>query len=442
MIAREVLTDVPIEKIKLNIDNPRQNEKAVQEVIKSIQSSDYISPIIVDETDTILAGNTRYKAMVKVGRVVIPIVIKISGMTPDQRTRFILADNKAQEFAEWDWAKLNEYTEAMLKDVGFSKEELDRILENSGEEKDPDKIPEPLPKEYVVRGDLFVLGEHRLLCGDSTSITDLEKLMDGKQASLLFSSPPYWVGKAYETQKSVPEIDKFIHDICVAMVTIVKKDDSRIVINTGTGFTTAFDKKHKRQVMLLIDKWTNNLFALGWNLRHIRHWIKGGQLRSVDLRSDLIDQHSEFIGTFENDEGVDMKFEDKLAEDDINILETFYNRDGISRGSFRTGQKWALKGFWNDIRGNATQTGHVAAFPIELVTRHLLLYTRRDEIIVDIFGGSGSSMVAAEIMLRKCYMMEIAPVYCGIILDRWQEFTGKDPVRAGDNKTWKEIKGG
>jgi DNA modification methylase len=335
----------------------------------------------------------------------------------------------------------------MMKDAGFSSEELDRVLEHMSSGKDPDKVPEALPKEYVVRGDLFWLGEHRLLCGDSTVVTDLEKLMgkgkDGGMvlANLLFTSPPYWVGKEYEAQTSVAAIDQFIKDISRAMITVVKKDDSRIVINTGTGFTTAFDKKHKRQVLLLIDKWTNNLFELGWNLRHIRHWIKAGQLQSVDLKSDLIDQHNEFVGTFENDEGADMKFEDKIQDEDIKILETFYNRDGKSRGSFRTGQKWALKGCWSDIRGNATQTGHVAAFPTELVERHLLLYTKRKEVVVDIFGGSGTVIIACEILKRRGYLMEISPAYCGIILDRYEEFTGKDAIRVSDGKTWKAIKG-
>lgn len=434
------MLNVPIGELKLNPDNPRINEESAEEVIKSIKDSEFISPIIVDENNMVLAGNARYKAMTKLGRDVIPTVIKVIGMTKAQKDRFILADNKAGEFAEWDWKKLAAYGDEMMKDAGFTAEELDRVLEHMSSGKDPDAVPKAMPKEYVVRGDLFQLGEHRLLCGDSTVVTDLEKLMGGAQANLLFTSPPYWVGKEYEAQTSVEAIDKFIKDISRAMITVVKKDDSRIVINTGTGFTTAFDKKHKRQVLLLIDKWTNNLFELGWNLRHIRHWIKAGQLQYVDLRSDLIDQHNEFIGTFENDEGADMKFEDKIQDEDITILETFYNRDGKSRGSFRTGQKWALKGCWNDIRGNATQTGHVAAFPSELVERHLLLYTRRGEVVVDIFGGSGTVIIACEILKRRGYLMEISPAYCGIILDRYEEFTGKDAVRITDGKTWKDIK--
>jgi ParB-like chromosome segregation protein Spo0J len=132
MIERKVMENIPLAAIKLNDKNPRVNDSAVNEVIKSIKESGYISPIIIDETDMILAGNTRYKAIIKMGGTIVPMVIKVSGLTQEQKERFILADNKTQEFAEWDWAKLGVYTEELLKDVGFSANELDRILKQAG----------------------------------------------------------------------------------------------------------------------------------------------------------------------------------------------------------------------------------------------------------------------------------------------------------------------
>jgi len=249
--------------------------------------------------------------------------------------------------------------------------------------------------------------------------------MDGQKACFGFTSPPYWVGKEYETQKSVEEINLFISKSCESLNLAVRKDESRIVINTGTGFTTSFDKKKKRQVLLLIDKWVNSFYEIGWNLRHIRHWIKEGQLMSTSPKTDLIDQHCEFLGTFENDEGIEKKFDDILIDEDINIEETFYNTSGTSRGQQRTFKKWALRSYWNDIKGNAKQTGHIAAFPVELVTRHLLLYTITSDLVVDIFGGSGTTLIACEKLNRKCYMMEIDPHYCDVIVKRWEDYTGK-----------------
>jgi len=128
MIKREVFHDAPITTVRPNPDNPRVNEKAIKEVIKSIQASEYISPIIVDETDMILAGNSRYAALRQLGYDTVPMVVKITGLTEEQKKRFILADNKTQEFAEWDWGRLGVFDESMLEDVGFSDAEIDKIM--------------------------------------------------------------------------------------------------------------------------------------------------------------------------------------------------------------------------------------------------------------------------------------------------------------------------
>lgn len=267
-------------------------------------------------------------------------------------------------------------------------------------------------------GDLYQLGNHFLLCGDATKKEDIERLMDGQKATLGFTSPPYWVGKDYETQKSIEEINEFIKKSCESYNLGIKKDESRIVINTSTGFTTSFDKRKKRQVLLLIDKWTNYFYELGWNLRHIRHWIKEGQLMSVSPKSDLIDQHCEFLETYENDNGELLKFDDEIDEQKINILEVFYNTSGTTRGQERTNKKWALRAFWDDIRGNANQTGHTAAFPVELPARHIKLYTKLDESVLDLFAGSFSTAIACMQLNRRFYGMEIDPRYIDVGVKR------------------------
>ena len=338
---------------------------------------------------------------------------------------------------DWDDDKLGELLKELseipgfdIDLIGFGTNELNNILsqiENSGLV-DDDEIPDVPEKAKTKTGDLYILGEHRLLCGDATKIQDVEKLMNGKKATLGFTSPPYWVGKEYETQKSIAEIDQFIKYICKSYNFATQKDKSRIVINTSTGFTTSFDKKKKRQVLLLIDKWTNYFYDIGWNLRHIRHWIKEGQLISTAPKTDLIDQHCEFLGTFENDNGLNMKFDDVLNENDINILETFYNTSGITRGQERTGKKWALRAYWNDIRGNANQTNHCASFPVELPLRHIFLYTKKGEIVLDFFLGSGSTLIACEKTNRICYGMEIDPHYCDVIVPRYCKYTGVNKI--------------
>jgi DNA modification methylase len=274
---------------------------------------------------------------------------------------------------------------------------------------------------------------HLLICGDCTDIEVVGKIKNG-EANLCFTSPPYWVGKEYETQTNVEMINEFIKKVCASIDFVMQKDESRIVINTGTGFTTSFDKRNKRQTLLLIDKWTNALFDLRWNLRHVRHWLKHGQLASISAKADMIDQHCEWLGTFEHDDGTEMQFDDKLRDDEINSLLTFYNVGGLGRGrgqeslgGYRNAKHWALKSYWDDIPGAANASGHCAAFPLELVERHLVIYTKQGEIVFEPFCGSGTTIIACERFGRRCRAIDIEPAYVAVALQRWVDVTGEQP---------------
>jgi len=318
-----------------------------------------------------------------------------------------------------------------IPEFGVDLDELTKRFNSEIEgNTDPDEVPEVDEKEvYVKKGDLYQLGNHRVLCGDSTRREEVDILMNGEKAVLGFTSPPYWVGKDYEKETSVQQINEFIEKSCVSFDRAILKDSSRIVINTSTGFTTSFDKKKKRQVLLLIDKWTNNFYKIGWNLRHLRHWIKDGQLMGTSLKTDMIDQHCEFLVTYENDDGLPMQFEDTVCENDVNVIGVYYNPSGTSRGQERTGKKWALRSYWNDIRGTANSEGHCAAFPVELPKRHVLLYTKKGESVFDPFSGSGSTLIACEKTNRRCFALEISPLYCQVIIERWEKFTNKKAVK-------------
>ena len=430
---------VPIDDLHIDPANARANH-ALDRIAASLKAYGQRKPIIANRLQggKIEAGNGTWLAAKKLGWSHIAAVFVDDD--PATAAAYGIADNRLSELSAWDLDALG----ALIPTVddlftGFTDGEIRDLLGERGgglmvdpgpQDEKANQLAELREKWQTEPGQIWKLGKHRIWCGDSTQYLEVGRSLAGMgYAALTFTSPPYWVGKDYETQKSVEEIDAFIQDVAVTMHGMTRTDESRIVINTGTGFTTSFDKRKKRQVLLLIDKWMNALYPLGWNLRHIRHWLKEGQLASVSPKTDLIDQHSEFIGTFENDDGAEIVFTDVLNEQDINLLETFYNRDGKSRGQERTNQKWALRSYWNDIKGTARANGHTAAFPLEIPARHILLYTKPDEIVFEPFNGSGTTLIACEILNRVCVAAELDPAHVAASLERWHLMTGEIPER-------------
>lgn len=411
--------------------------------------------ILVDKDGNIIAGNKTYSKAQELGMKVRVVETGKDELIVVQRRdldlndpagearRLAYLDNRVSELdLNWDAEQLaSDAAAGMDFDMlGFMEGELRLILEdaeiNERAMVDPgeqtDKADELKAKWGVKAGQAWQLGQHLLICGDCTDKDLLLRHFEGG-AALAFTSPPYWVGKAYETQGSEAEIDAFIDQVSDVLSIMVRPNESRIVINTGTGFTTAFDKKAKRHVLLLIDKWTNALRARGWNLRHVRHWIKEGQLMATSPRTDIIDQHNEFLGTYENANGEPRCFDDSFDDEDVSLLLTYYNKNDKQRGQEWTGAKWALRSYWDDIKGTARANGHEAAFPLELPLRHLMLYSKRGEIVFEPFSGAGTTLIACEVMKRVCWAVELNEGYVAASLERWFLMTGQTPVLRGDS---------
>ena len=432
---------VPIEELHEDPANARVDH-AVDRIAASLKAYGQRKPLVVNRAqgNKIEAGNGTYQAAKRLKWMHIACVFVEDD--PMTAAAFGIADNRVGELSKWDPDALADLT-GSLEDMftGFTEKELRDLIGERADKLlvDPgallDQAEELRTKWNVQPGNVWQLGDHLIYCGDSTDQAAVKNALGGQGlAALTFTSPPYWVGKDYETQKSIEEIEAFIQSIALTIHQMTRADESRIVINTGTGFTTSFDKRKKRQVLLLIDKWANEFFKLGWNLRHVRHWLKEGQLQSTAAKTDLIDQHCEFIESFENDNGAPLSY-DRFDEQDVQVLETFYNRDGENRGQERTGQKWALRSYWDDIKGTASANHHVAAFPLELPMRHLLLYSRRGEPVFEPFGGSGTTLIACEMLARKCLMVELGPGYVAVTLERWATMTGGTPVKIVSTET-------
>ena len=372
--------------------NPRQSNAEQEKQLKSsLEKFGVVEPIIFNkQTGYIVGGHFRIRELKKLGYKEIECVIVDLNEADEKELNIRLNANTGS----WDWDELaNNWDSELLSDWGLEIPGFEpKILEA---EEDDFTSPEGGIKTDIVLGDLFEIGEHRLLCGDSTDSDAVAKLMNECKANLLMTSPPYWVGKDYEIQESEEEIEKFIIDIANTSLLAMHDNYSRIIINTGTGRATSLKSEKDTRVILLLDKWVNILLANEWKLRYIRHWIKGGGAstprRPID---DVV-----YCG--------------------IEYLLTFYKAGSKSRGQNRISESWVQQSDWTDIKGDKQE--NKAGFPVELPARYIKLYSLENEIVYEPFTGNGTTIVAAHQLNRKCYGMELDPKYCQVIIDRMKK---------------------
>ena len=368
-----------ISDIKEYENNPRKNDQAVEAVASSIRSFGFKVPIIIDSNNVIIAGHTRLKASKKLGYTEVPCLIA-SDLTSEQVKAFRLADNKVSELAEWDLDKLSEelsFIEMDMEQFGFEdlEEELERdVLEDEFDEN------EELPiTPYAKKGDIFLLGNHRLMCGDSTIADDVAKLTDGKQMDMIFTDPPYNVdyegstGMKIQNDKQKDEdFYNFLSSAFINMANSVKPGGAIYCCHAdteGLNFRTAFKNAGFKLAECLI--WVKNSLVLGRQDYHWRHepilygWKEGGAHYFVDDRT-----------------------QDTIWE---------YNKPKA-----------------NNL--------HPTMKPLELVGKAIKNSSRKGELILDLFGGSGSSLIASEQIERNAYLMELDERYVDVIVKRYLKF--------------------
>ena len=365
-----------MEDIKPYPNNPRRNDGAVDAVAESIRQCGYVAPIIVDEDGVILAGHTRYKALKKLGYETADVLVK-SGMTEEQKRKYRLLDNKTGELAEWDYDLL----EMELDGLDFGDLDLDWgiDMEDAPEvaEDDCEVVPPEEPKSKP--GDIYQLGRHRLMCGDSTSIDAVETLMGGHMADMVFTDPPY----GYNYQSNMREKTKRFD--------VLENDDKildffpnvRLVCNGFVFICTTWK---------VLDKWIP-LFKKYHDLTNMIIWDKGGG-GIGDLKH-----------TFSTDYEV--------------IL---CSNNGKEIKGKRIGSVWNIQ------KDSATEYTHPTQKPVKLSEFAIRNTTERGAVVLDLFGGSGSTLIACEQLDRICYMMELDPKYCDVIVDRWEKATGRKAV--------------
>lgn len=411
------IIDLPIDEITPYENNPRNNEAAVKAVAASIREFGFKVPIVIDSNGVIIAGHTRHKAALQLGLETVP-AIRADDLTDEQVQAFRLADNKTAELAEWDWDKLNAELAQLagidMSQFGFEPTEPEpEIYDDDVPEIDDEVEPTTQP------GDIWQLGQHRLICGDSTDPKTLAALTDGAEMDLILTDPPYNV--AYEgktadalTIQNDKQADRdfyaFLLKAFENMKAVAKPGAAAYIFHANiesVNFMQAFQAAGFKLSQILI--WAKSNFALGHN--------------------DYQWKHEPILYGWKD--GAGHYFSDSRVE--TTVIDDRPNINGMSKSELKNYIKELLQRepastvIYEDKP--ARNAEHPTMKPVKLVAYLMRNSSRTGENILDPFGGSGSTLIACEQISRRCYTAELDPRYCDVIIERWEKLTGQKAVK-------------
>lgn len=383
-------TLTPLAQIKANPNNPRTIKdakfKRLVESIRTFPKMLELRPIVVNDDMIVLGGNMRLKACKEAGIKEVP-VIKASDLTEDEQRQFIIKDNVG--FGDWDWDMLaNEWDVAELDEWGM---DLPKDLFKT-DEVEQDEVPE-IPEEPTTKpGDLWILGQHRLLCGDSTNTQHVDRLMNKEQADLIFTDPPWNVNYGGQTGKMPWKQRTIMNDHM--------EDDKwdEFVAGFCASFFIASKPGAPIYVVMSAQEWPSlqtNLINAGFHWSSTIIWAKDSLVLS---RKDYHTQYEPIWYGWNDQAARLMQVEDRKQSD-----------------------------LWEVARPKVSEL-HPTTKPVELIARALNNSSRAGNLVLDLFGGSGSTMIACEQTGRRNCSMELDPKYCDVIVKRWENLTGNKAV--------------
>ena len=381
--------------------NPRLNDDAVKYVAESIRNFGFKVPIVIDKDNNIVCGHTRWKACKKLKIDTVPCVVA-DDLTEEQIRAYRLVDNRVAEKAEWDLELLDtELAEIETIDMtllGFDDKEEETPQEVV--EDDFDEEPPTEPKSKY--GDLYQLGSHRLLCGDSTKIEDVQCLLGGDKIDMVFTDPPYNVaiGSKNAFLNSIQPSGRCCEDIANDKGMTDEEIGQQLwlpafrnmldVANDVCALYVTMPQGGTHMMMMMM------IHEAGWQVKHELMWLKNSPTFSMN-RLDYDYKHEPILY------GWNKKHE-------------FYGK-----GEFN-------KSVWEYDKPKKCNL-HPTMKPIALIANAILNSTKENENVLDVFGGSGSTLMACEETNRRCFMMELDPKYIDVIINRWETFTGQKAVK-------------
>ncbi len=421
--------------------NPRHNEGAIEGVAKSIDEFGFKVPIIVDADNVIVAGHTRVYAARRLGMTEVP-AIRADDLTPEQIKAFRIADNKLHELSTWDMELLPLEIRGLqdldfnIEVLGFDDDELTVMLAPPEVEglTDPDDVPEPPDEAITQPGDLYILGNHRLLCGDSACVDDVDRLLNGATIDLVNSDPPYNVKVEPRSNNAIaagnssfPAAKRTHHQSFDVARQGEKKATSKKLRAKDRPLANDFVTDEAFDEMLLA--WFGNIARVlkpGGSF-----YIWGGYANLGNYPSPLKASGLYFS------QGIvwDKQHPVLTRKDFMGAFEIcFYGwREGAGHNYYGPNNATDL---WHIKKVNPQSMIHLTEKPVELAARAIQYSSRPGENVLDLFGGSGSTLIACEQHGRRAFLMELDPLYADIIVQRWEQFTGKKaervPASVGD----------
>jgi len=417
---------VSIDSLSFDPANVRKHgERNLATIKASLLRFGQQKPIVVDANGVVRAGNGTLAAAKALGWKEIAVVR--SALAGSEATAYAIADNRTAELAEWDEDALAETLsalqcedEALLDAAGFDSAELSRMIDGMADVTE-DEVPEPPADPITKPGDLWILGEHRLLCGDSTKAEDVARLMDGAKADLCFTSPPYGQQRDYteEGKAKVADWDGLMRGV---FGNLPMTDSGQVLVNLGL-------IHREGEWIPYWDGWIAWMREQGWRRFGWYVWDKLAGMPG-DWNGRLAPAH-EFIWHFNRNAVYPAKFLECAFAGRV-VKASTVGKDGALRVHTATKNGDAVQSHkiadsvfrFGSAKGHGLD--HPAVFPPSLPIHAMQSW---DGDIYEPFCGSGTTLIAAEQLGRKCYGMEISPAYCDVIVKRWETLTGRKATR-------------
>jgi DNA modification methylase len=403
----------------------------VDAVATSLKEFGFRQPIVVDTEGVIIAGHTRFKAAQQLGLQKVPVHVAID-FTPEQVKAYRIADNKTGELAEWDFdilpIELSELEETgfELDLLGFGDKELTKLLNMNIEQglTDPDEIPEPPDDPVTQTGDIWILDNHRLMCGDSAKPEHVDTLLDGNIVHLFHGDPPY--GVAVESRSN----NSFASGTC--SFSPDARSSQKVSKMRAKDRAIANDKMSSEEFDKILDAWFSNIVRVLEPGRAAYFWGGYHNIGNYPAAFKRNGLHFSQVICWNKMHPV-MNRKDFLSCYEL----CFYCwKEGAAHQFFGPNNERDL---WEVKKESNAETVHLTQKPVELSVKAITLSSRPGENVLELFGGSGSTLIGCEQTGRNCFVMEIDPAYCDVIVKRWEEFTGKTAKRIPATQTKGEI---